>query len=110
MSCNRPDIRLNFVCNQLIAVFRKVLYRDQPEGFGPMFESYFRNALMLLVLGNPTPCSLSDFDRVFGDPKYPPICWQTARTRWWSDFGNKPQFVRAAKQPLKTLRRTSCPS
>ena len=33
MSGNRPDIRLNFVCNQLIAVFRKVLYRDQPEGF-----------------------------------------------------------------------------
>lgn len=70
MSGNRPDIRLNFVCNQLIAVFRKVLYRDQPEGFGPMFESYFRNALMLQVLGSPTPCSLSDFDRVFGDPKY----------------------------------------
>lgn len=70
MSGNRPDIRLNFVCNQLIAVFRKVLYRDQPEGFGPMFESYFRNALMLLVLGNEAPCSLSDFDRVFSDPKY----------------------------------------
>ena len=70
MSGPRPDIRLNFVCNQLIAVFRKVLYRDQPEGFGPMFESYFRNALMLLVLGSPAPCSLSDFDRVFGDPKY----------------------------------------
>ena len=70
MSGNRPDIRLNFVCNQLIAVFRKVLYRDQPEGFGPMFESYFRNALMLQVLGSPTLCSLSDFDRVFGDPKY----------------------------------------
>ena len=70
MSGNRPDIRLNFVCNQLIAVFRKVLYRDQPEGFGPMFESYFRNALMLQVLGSSNPCSLSDFDRVFGDPKY----------------------------------------
>jgi hypothetical protein len=70
MSGNRPDIRLNFVCNQLIAVFRKVLYRDQPEGFGPMFESYFRNALMLLVLGSSNPCSLSDFDRVFGDSKY----------------------------------------
>ena len=70
MSGNRPDIRLNFVCNQLIAVFRKVLYRDQPEGFGPMFEVYFRNALMLLVLGNTEPCSLSEFDRVFGDPKY----------------------------------------
>ncbi|MCZ8017228.1 MAG: type IV secretion system DNA-binding domain-containing protein [Limnobacter sp.] len=70
MSGNRSDIRLNFVCNQLIAVFRKVLYRDQPEGFGPMFESYFRNALMLLVLGSSTACSLSDFDRVFGDPKY----------------------------------------
>lgn len=70
MSGNRPDIQLNFVCNQLIAVFRKVLYRDQPEGFGPMFESYFRNALMLLVLGSPTRCSLSDFDRVFGDSKF----------------------------------------
>jgi len=70
MSGNRPDIRLNFVCNQLISVFRKVLYRDQPEGFGPMFEVYFRNALMLLVLGNTESCSLSEFDRVFGDPKY----------------------------------------
>jgi len=70
MSGKRPEVRLNFVCNQLIGVFRKVLYRDQPEGFGPMFESYFRNALMLLVLGSPEPCSLSNFDRVFGDPKY----------------------------------------
>lgn len=70
MSGDRPDIRLNFVCNQLIAVFRKVLYRDQPEGFGPMFEAYFRYALMLQVLGSTSRCTLSDFDRVFGDPKY----------------------------------------
>ena len=70
MSVDRPDIRLNFVCNQLIAVFRKILYRDQPEGFGPMFEAYFRNALMLLVRGSTSGCSLSDFDRVFGDAKF----------------------------------------
>lgn len=86
-SGTRPDIRLNFVCNQLIAVFRKVLYRDQPEGFGPMFESYFRNALMLLVLGSPSSCSLSDFDRVFGDPKYRSDllanCKDEMVTRFW---------------------------
>ena len=87
VSGNRPDIRLNFVCNQLIALFRKVLYRDQPEGFGPMFESYFRNALMLLVLGSPTACSLSDFDRVFGDPKFRsdllPNCKDEMVVRFW---------------------------
>lgn len=70
MSGSRSDVRLNFVCNQLISVFRRVLYRDQPEGFGPMFESYFRNALMLLTLGSPCSSTISDFDRVFGDPKF----------------------------------------
>jgi hypothetical protein len=70
MPAERRELRLNVVCNQLIATFRTVLYRDQPEGFGPMFEAYFRNALMLLVLGSAGRCSLVDFDRVFGEPAF----------------------------------------
>ena len=62
-----PGQHANFVANQLIMAFTRILYRDVPEAFGPMFASYFRNALMLLMLGSKGQAHLGDFDRVFTD-------------------------------------------
>ena len=65
-----PMIERNYVCNELISLFKRVLYRGVPEAFGPMFEVYFRNALMLLMDGGGPDATLMDFERVFHDDKY----------------------------------------
>lgn len=59
--------RQNFVCNQLIRLLKNSMYKDVPQGFGPMFEAYFRNAFLLLSDGGGGTYTLSDMDRVFGD-------------------------------------------
>jgi len=86
-------LHANFVCNQLINVFRKVLYRSQPEGFGPMFEAYFRNALMLLMLSDGYEPKLTDFDRVFHDGRFRQDllsrCSDEAVVRFWRGIALK---------------------
>lgn len=62
--------RQNFVCNQLIRLMKRSLYKDAPEGFGPMFEAYFRNAFLLLADGGGGSYTISDMDRVFGDARF----------------------------------------
>ena len=64
-----PSIQRNFIANQLIALF-KTVYGANKEAFGPMFESYFRAALLLLMEGNGSAASLADMERVFGDTAF----------------------------------------
>lgn len=64
-----PERHRNFVCNQLIGAFKR-LYRDVPEGFGPMFDAYFRNALLLLMEAEGAEATLLDLDRVFTEAKW----------------------------------------
>ncbi len=86
LSCGEADrgVHAHYVANQLIGVFKRVLYADVGEAFGPMFEAYFRNALLLLMLSetpeerdNPFAAALGgagpglcDLDRVFNDPAF----------------------------------------
>ena len=65
-----PELEQNYVCNQLIRLFTRVLYRDVPEAFGPIFETYFRNGLMLLMGGGNSDSTLMDFERVFHDEQF----------------------------------------
>ncbi|GAH64526.1 unnamed protein product, partial [marine sediment metagenome] len=37
-----------FIANEMISIFKK-LWQDIPEAFGPMFEQYMRNALLLIM-------------------------------------------------------------
>lgn len=64
------DIQRNFIANQLIRVLRDTLYAGTPEAFGPVFEMYFRNALMLVMTGGGPEATLADFERVFAEPAY----------------------------------------
>lgn len=63
-------VHRNFIANQLLAVFKGVLYEGVPEAFGPMFDAYWRNALLLLMEAQGPDASLVDFDRVFGEPAF----------------------------------------
>lgn len=62
-------IRQNFVANQMIRLF-KLVYGNNPEAFGPIFEAYWRGAVMLLMQAGGEEASLLNLDRVFGDNAY----------------------------------------
>lgn len=64
------EISKNFICNELIRIFSRVLYRDIPEAFGPIFEMYFRNSLLLIMQERHFDSSLLDFERVYSDPQF----------------------------------------
>jgi len=62
-------IQRNFIANQLIALF-KAAYGDNKDAFGPMFESYFRGAILLIMEAGGPEASLADMEKVFGDSAY----------------------------------------
>jgi hypothetical protein len=64
-----PAVERNYVANSLIRLFTRVLYAGVPEAFGPVFESYFRNALMLLMEAGGEAPNLLDFDSIFLDDR-----------------------------------------
>lgn len=72
LDCGDGDVAVerNQVCSQLVDLFQRTLYAAVPEGFGPMFDAYFRNALMLLMEAGGPEATLADFDRVFADAAY----------------------------------------
>jgi hypothetical protein len=85
---SHAPVERNFVANQLVSLFKDVLYSGVPEAFGPMFEVYFRNALFLLMDAEGPTASLADFDRVFSDTAYRRSlmgrCADEAVRRFWS--------------------------
>ncbi len=44
---SKPEQK-TFVANEMLSIV-KSLYKDLPEAFGPMFEQYFKNAILLLL-------------------------------------------------------------
>jgi hypothetical protein len=66
---NHPEQK-TFVANELLAIV-KSLYKDLPEAFGPMFEQYFKNAVLLLLddYANEIP-TLAEIPKVLSDRDY----------------------------------------
>lgn len=65
---SKPEQK-TFITNELIGIFDK-LYDLKATG-GPIFEQYFRNALMLLLEDAPNePVTLMEVERVFTDSNY----------------------------------------
>lgn len=58
-----------FVVDELFKIFKK-LYGDVPEAFGPIFESYFRNATLLVLEDPETGSTLMDISRVLADEDF----------------------------------------
>jgi len=87
---DHTGMQRNFVCNQLIHMFKRLLYADCPEAFGPMFEAYFRNALMLLMDAEGPQANLADFERIFGDRTWRQRlltkCGDPAVLRFWTEI------------------------
>ncbi|MEM1151534.1 MAG: helicase HerA-like domain-containing protein [Pseudomonadota bacterium] len=99
------EVHANYVASQMASIFQRVLYRDVPEAFGPIWASYWRNSLLLLMLArspiNPDLAlvatdggpGLADLDRVFCDPSYRDrlleTCPDTQVTRFWRDIATR---------------------
>ncbi len=56
--------------DMLVSIFKDDLYSGVKEAFGPMFETYFRSALALLVAADPSERYLANFPRVFEDREF----------------------------------------
>lgn len=61
------DIEHARIVDEFLDLFKRTLWREVPLAFGPMFENYFRNGLLLLLNAKDKDASILDFPRVFGD-------------------------------------------
>jgi hypothetical protein len=61
------DQQGNQAANALVDIFTSTIYTGVKEAFGPIFDSYFRNAFLLIANVQGKNASLIDFDRLFGD-------------------------------------------
>jgi len=86
-------VQRNFVANQLLYVLKRLLYPGCPEAFGPMFEAYFRNALLLLMTARGPEANLIDLDRVFADHAWRKWllgkCDDPVVVRFWRDIAGR---------------------
>ncbi|MDP3795358.1 MAG: type IV secretion system DNA-binding domain-containing protein [bacterium] len=59
----------SFIANEVINIFKKI-WSDVPEAFGPMFEQYMRNALLLIMEDPASGNTLLEVPRVLADPAF----------------------------------------
>jgi len=66
---SKPEQK-TFVANEMLAIVKSI-YKDLPEAFGPMFEQYFKNAVLLLLddYENEIP-TLAEIPKVLADENY----------------------------------------
>lgn len=58
-----------FIANEVYDVFRK-LWKDVPEAFGPMFEQYYRNSILLVLEDPSSGNTLLEVVRVLSDKNF----------------------------------------
>ena len=62
-----PVAERSATINGLLRLMKNTLWPDVQEAFGPMFELYFRNALLLLMEAQGDAATILDFERLFID-------------------------------------------
>ncbi len=64
------DVWSNAITGELLRLFKRSLWPAVEEAFGPMFEMYYRNAILLLLESEMPDATLLDFPRIFQDDKF----------------------------------------
>ena len=81
-----PKTQTTFITNELMKIFDR-LYDLRLTG-GPMFETYLRNSLLLIMESHRTTGTLMDVPRVFEDPKFRKFlkeqCTNPVVERFWT--------------------------
>lgn len=81
-----------FIANEVYDMFRK-LWKDIPEAFGPMFEQYYRNSILLVMEDPSSGNTFLDVIRVLSDKKFREL--KLSRTEnpilksFWRDVAEK---------------------
>ena len=89
------DIRFpeqkTFVVNEMLSIFNKLF--DMKTAGGPMFEQYFRNAVMLTIEDPESGSTLLDVSRVLADKTYREMklskCKNPLVIQFWRDIAGK---------------------
>ena len=58
------------IIGELLDFLKRSQWREIPEAFGPIFENYFRNGLLLLLNAEGDDASILNFVRIFSDDAY----------------------------------------
>lgn len=64
----RPEQK-TFIADELYGIFRKI-WKDIPEAFGPMFEQYYRNAVLLVLEDPSSGSTLIEVERVLAEKPF----------------------------------------
>lgn len=81
-----------FIANEVYDIFRK-LWKDIPEAFGPMFEQYYRNSILLVMEDPSSGNTLLEVIRVLSDKNFREL--KLSRTdnpilkAFWRDIAEK---------------------
>ncbi len=89
------DIRFpeqkTFVVNEMLSIFNKLF--DMKTAGGPMFEQYFRNAVMLVIEDPESGSTLLDVSRVLADKNYREMkltkCKNPIVVQFWREIAGK---------------------
>ncbi len=84
-----PAVERSATVNGLIRLFKNSLWAGVPEAFGPMFELYFRNALMLVMEVEGDGATILDCQRLFQDDDYRNDLIARCKTQVVVDFWRK---------------------
>lgn len=85
-----PELAKPLICGELLRIFKNELFPDVPEAFGPMFELYYRNAIMLLLEAEDTAgATIVDLPRIFQDDAYRKLLIESCANRHVRDFWTK---------------------
>ena len=80
-----------FVVNEMLSIFNKLF--DMKTAGGPMFEQYFRNAVMLVIEDPESGCTLLDVSRVLADKTYRQLklskCKNPIVVQFWKEIAEK---------------------
>src|SRR3989344_1740624 len=81
-----------FIVNELLEIFRK-LYADVPEALGPMFETYFRNAALLVMEDPSSGNTLLEIERVMAEKPFRELKLSRSKNpvlnAFWRDVAEK---------------------
>jgi hypothetical protein len=80
-----------FVVNEMLSIFNKLF--DMKTAGGPMFEQYFRNAVMLVIEDPESGSTLLDVSRVLSDKVYRELklskCTNPLVIQFWREIAGK---------------------
>ena len=84
-----PAVERSATVNSLLRLFKNSLWPGVPEAFGPMFEMYFTQALLLLMEVQGDQATILDFARVFQDASFRDKLIASCKTKAVVDFWRK---------------------